>query len=126
MLWYPPIFTHQFEKTYSFHQIVHTNFPKYSFHQIMPKYSFHQFEPTGKSSDVLNIQWHFFKKMPWSIVHYYSSPVPILPFSGQRRIHLSGKEMNSKSNTLLIKIESNKIVQLYHNTFTTFETELSD
>ena len=68
----PPIFTHQFEKTYSFHQIVHTNFPKYSFHQIVPKYSFHQFEPTGKSSDALNIQWHFFKKMPWSIVHYYS------------------------------------------------------
>ena len=25
------------------------------------------------SSDVLNIQWHFFKKVPWSIVHYCST-----------------------------------------------------
>ena len=41
-------------------------------HNIKPEYSFQQIEPTGKSSDVLNIQWHFFKKMPWSIVHYYS------------------------------------------------------
>ena len=40
--------------------------------QIDPKYSFHQIERTGKSSDVLNIQWHFFKKVPWGIVHYYS------------------------------------------------------
>ena len=41
------------------------------FHQFDPKYSFHQIEPTGKSSDVLNIQWHFFAKVPWSVVHYY-------------------------------------------------------
>ena len=30
-------------------------------HNIKPEYSFQQIEPTGKSSDVLNIQWHFFK-----------------------------------------------------------------
>ena len=41
-------------------------------HNIKPEYSFQQIEPTGKSSDVLNTQWHFFKKMPWGIVHYYS------------------------------------------------------
>ena len=27
--------------------------------QIYPKYSFQQIESTGKSSDVLNTQWHF-------------------------------------------------------------------
>ena len=32
------------------------------FQQIDPKYSFQQIEPTGKSSDVLNIQCHFFAK----------------------------------------------------------------
>ena len=40
-------------------------------HNIKPEYSFQQIEPTVKSSDVLNIQWHFFKKVPWGIVHYY-------------------------------------------------------
>ena len=33
-------------------------------HNIKPEYSFQQIEPTGKSSDVLNTQWHFFKKCP--------------------------------------------------------------
>ena len=28
--------------------------------KFLLKYSFHQFEPTGESSDVLNLQWHFF------------------------------------------------------------------
>ena len=32
------------------------------FQQIDPKYSFQQIEPTGKSSDVLNIRCHFFAK----------------------------------------------------------------
>ena len=32
------------------------------FNKLYPKYSFQQIEPTGKSSDVLNIQWHFFQK----------------------------------------------------------------
>ena len=54
MLWYPHMEA-QFDPKYSFHQIVRTNFPKYSYQQI---------EPTGKSSDVLNIQWHFFKRCP--------------------------------------------------------------
>ena len=36
--------------------------PKYSFQQIDPKYSFQQIEPTDESSDVLNLQWHFFAK----------------------------------------------------------------
>ena len=55
--------SHKIEKCagtpkYSFQQID----PKYSFHQFDPKYCFQQIERTGKSSDVLNIQWHFFKK----------------------------------------------------------------
>ena len=58
----------QIDPKYSFQQID----PKYSFQQIDPKYSFQQIEPTDKSSYVLNTQWHFFKKMPWGIVHYYS------------------------------------------------------
>ena len=34
---------------------------------------FHQIEPTGKSSDVLNIQWHFLQKSATGcLVHHYS------------------------------------------------------
>ena len=58
--------------------------PIYENHAIIPHmkaqsektYSFHQMV----SSDVLNLQWHFFKKVPWGIVHYYSQSPEIINF----------------------------------------------
>ena len=43
-------------------------------HNIKPEYSFQQIEPTGKSSDVLNIQWHFFLKKCPGVIDWLAGP----------------------------------------------------